>query len=474
MISILPFLSTSAPHRPPSVPGGGEAFALLMADKGGRQAIAADGAILPETDGRAEPTPQPSPPAEPRIVAKVREARKHAALPFEREPAADGEVEPETSDEPVSASPEPVAVAPVEVAPRLPIAFAAILAADAAPLDMPLPARTAPVAAAPVPRTGPSTVEPAAAPVPEKAGIAPAQASAPEVGPRPGLIPVEARSRAEPARETALPSPARVGPQAGPSSTVAVFRPELVVAAAPPSPAKAEIVSARARPSAPARDVPSAPVAREGRPTPEQVASKPPRAALAVPVAAPRPLASGPAARVFASDIRRAARESAVPAVAPGAPAPAPAPAPLEPGLRPAEPATPVDTTGQRWPHEMVARIERLRDDADAADTSIRLAPDALGGVEVTLRREGDAVHVRFTAEEAATRALLHEAAPRLAEAAEARGFKLGQMGVGGGGGGGADAQGRPPQQQPAAAPVPARPPRPTAGRDDDAASRIA
>jgi Meckel syndrome type 1 protein len=78
----------------------------------------------------------------------------------------------------------------------------------------------------------------------------------------------------------------------------------------------------------------------------------------------------------------------------------------------------------------MIARIETLRDAADAADTRIRLIPDALGAIDVALKRDGDTIHVQFTAEQAQTRALLQEAQPRLAEAAERSGLKLGQTSV--------------------------------------------
>nr|WP_244655521.1 flagellar hook-length control protein FliK [Sphingomonas sp. CFBP 13603] len=74
-----------------------------------------------------------------------------------------------------------------------------------------------------------------------------------------------------------------------------------------------------------------------------------------------------------------------------------------------------------------------LRDAANATDTRIRLIPDALGAIDVSMRKDGDTVHVHFNAEQAATRTLLADAQPRLAELAEARGLKLGQAMLGGG-----------------------------------------
>lgn len=146
-----------------------------------------------------------------------------------------------------------------------------------------------------------------------------------------------------------------------------------------------------------------------------------------------RPAVTGPAAQVFAAALRRGARdqrpavmiEAAVHALA----------APVD-GSAVSVPATstPLDLRQERWPEVMVERIERLRDAAEASSTRIRLVPDALGPVDIAVRREGEAVHVHFTAEQAATRALLQDATSRLAEAAESRGLKLGQTSVGDGG----------------------------------------
>jgi flagellar hook-length control protein FliK len=98
-----------------------------------------------------------------------------------------------------------------------------------------------------------------------------------------------------------------------------------------------------------------------------------------------------------------------------------------------------LDLRDDRGLHGMIDRIEMLRDDANANDTRIRLVPDALGGVDVALRKDGDTLHLHFTADTQATRTLLTEAQPRLAELAEARGVKLGQTSVDAGTGGGAN-----------------------------------
>lgn len=113
----------------------------------------------------------------------------------------------------------------------------------------------------------------------------------------------------------------------------------------------------------------------------------------------------------------------------------------------------PLDLSRDDWTGKMIERIAALRDGVEAADTRIRLAPENLGTVDVSIRRDGDRIQVHFTAENPATRQLLADAAPRLAELAEARGLKLGQSSVDSGSG---NARGQP-HQQPQSS-TPARP----------------
>lgn len=174
-------------------------------------------------------------------------------------------------------------------------------------------------------------------------------------------------------------------------------------------------------------------------------------------VAAAAPAA--PRAAAPAAPLSRAARP-----FAPAADAVASAPiAPALPLVGAAEPPPPLDLAQGEWPQRMIDRIERLRDDMDAQDGSIRIVPDALGRIDVSLRRDGDVTRVHFAAEQAATRALLADSQPRLAELAEARGLRLAGGGAETGGGGG-DATRRPPK-------APAAPVRAPAG-DAPAASR--
>ncbi|WP_404373498.1 flagellar hook-length control protein FliK [Sphingomonas sp. MMS24-J45] len=110
-----------------------------------------------------------------------------------------------------------------------------------------------------------------------------------------------------------------------------------------------------------------------------------------------------------------------------------------------------LDLTADSGLQRMIDRIETLRDAADAGDTRVRLIPDALGSIDVAVRQEGERVHVHFTAEQDATRALIAEAQPRLTELAAARGVRIGDTSVSTGtGGGNAPPQ---PQAQPRAAP---------------------
>jgi flagellar hook-length control protein FliK len=203
-----------------------------------------------------------------------------------------------------------------------------------------------------------------------------------------------------------------------------------------------------------------------------------------VPPAAPDPAA----APVFAAAVTAATqpagkdRDPAAPtdplaAIAPAAATPSVvAVAPPSSGER-----SMLDLTQERWPQAMVAHIERLRDAADAADTRIRLVPDALGAIDIGVRQEGETLHVHFTAAEAQTRSLLQEAQPRLAEAAEQRGLKLGQTSVGQNQAEAGSGQ-RQPQPQPqsqsqhqaAPSPRPASPHRTASARDGDDDARLA
>lgn len=115
-----------------------------------------------------------------------------------------------------------------------------------------------------------------------------------------------------------------------------------------------------------------------------------------------------------------------------------------------------IDTRRQEWIGALAERIDMLREAAGPRETSIRLSPDALGAVDVSVSQDGDRVNVRITAETPAARALLAEAQPRLAELAEARGLRLGQTSIDGGAAG----QGQGQRHEPGARQLPSAPPR--------------
>ncbi|RKE54086.1 MULTISPECIES: flagellar hook-length control protein FliK [unclassified Sphingomonas] len=151
-------------------------------------------------------------------------------------------------------------------------------------------------------------------------------------------------------------------------------------------------------------------------------------------IAQPQPGTVASAAMVFGAAIQAATKkrdESDTPAAPSDTPLPpVGATATHEIKVADAQQA-PLDMRQDRWPHAMIERIEMLRDAADAVDTRIRLVPDALGAIDVSVKTDGDTVRVRFNAEQAATRTLLADAQPRLAELAEARGLKLSQGSLG-------------------------------------------
>lgn len=94
-----------------------------------------------------------------------------------------------------------------------------------------------------------------------------------------------------------------------------------------------------------------------------------------------------------------------------------------------------IDLAHDHGLHRMIDRIEHLRDAFDARDTRIRLIPDALGPVDISVRRDAtsDAVQVHFTAAEAGTRQLIADAQQRLVDLADSRGIRIDRATVDGG-----------------------------------------
>jgi flagellar hook-length control protein FliK len=96
--------------------------------------------------------------------------------------------------------------------------------------------------------------------------------------------------------------------------------------------------------------------------------------------------------------------------------------------------------------------------------------PESLGKVEVSVRQEGERVHVHFATETPAARQILTDAQPRLAELAEQRGIRLGQTSVDTQSGTSTQSgqrQNEAPRQQNPSAPARARAEDPTTQDDD-------
>ena len=164
------------------------------------------------------------------------------------------------------------------------------------------------------------------------------------------------------------------------------------------------------------------------------------------------PTRIAPASQMFAAAIQRAVRDERSPA-ANDTIAGLAAPVGTTQTAAIGTPAPSLDMTRETWPVKMIAHIEALRDAVDAADTSIRLVPDKLGAIDVSLKQEGDTVQVQLNAHQPETRQLLAEAQPKLAEMAEAKGLRLTTHTGDGSAGGQPQPQ---PQPQPrAAAPAP-------------------
>lgn len=327
-------------------------------------------------------------------------------------PAADMSLAPAPLEQPQLAS--------VPVQPLAPATAASIAAAG---LDLPIsvatPVESATLADAP-PIAAPSQ-QPAATPAP-----LPTLATAP------------------PASVTPIPAPLVASPFQQPQPAAVPVQPSApaLVAQTDAAPARVSAAATRATPdpvlaapdeagNQPATRFAHAPMMREAAPQPALVPLAP---QAALPVA----LTSGAAAQVFATalstapvDLQRRGHAAEPELLLAGM-------VPIEQrqvvqAMSQAAPGT-LDLANDDWPTQMIDRIAALRDTAESADTRIKLAPENLGALEVSIRRDGDRIHVHFTADTATARQLIADAAPRLAELADARGVKLGQTSVDGGG----------------------------------------
>lgn len=305
-------------------------------------------------------------------------------------------------------------------------------------------ARVAPTAL-PASDAAPATATPSAAPSPAAAlpMLGAATATPTEAAPPSGNAAPTATftpaPRANPDHAPAgspVAEPATIAPASGVAATA---QQEGSVALAVGQPATPRVVSENAAPAPPASIRPDS---AEARPAALRTDAHAPAVPL-TPAAQESPVPNAPAAQVFAAAMHRFAEAQA------GASHPRDTPAepvlatamPLATGVQTTlavaaatAPDTRLDTAQRHWPEAMIARITALRDASDALAATaaigsdharIRLSPDALGSVEVSLQRRDDQVHVTIHAERPQAQALIADAQPRLAELAEQRGIRL-------------------------------------------------
>lgn len=455
----------------PDAPAGEEVafawFALPAAPAPEAPAVAAPAiapnAVVAETPATAIALPPIAVPGEPQRAAK-----SAATAPAEVEPVGTEKPVVETKARPAAesaaeAEPAPAARTPVET--RVAPAGVSAVASKSVPAARPAienrvaPATKPALEAKPVPAAVPAIdtkASPAAGPA-ETAGAPVRVDSAHRVAPlqslpeRPVAAAPRATVRIDPGPATDAPAP--IAPAPAPAPVIAAVAP---AHAAPTPTAPAPLVQVPL-----AADVipvtPSAaqqPAAPPQTPAPEAVAVSPATVDMlaprtqATPVAQPaRQLAPEAAPRLtVASLIAQASAQAASAQPAAFAPLRRISSEPDQPALTSITApsaailqqvaATPdaqhgaLDLRRQEWLGKMVETIEAMRDAAPVKETRISLVPDALGKVDISVRHEGDRVHVHFAAETQAARQILTDAQPRLTELAEQRGIRLGQTSV--------------------------------------------
>ncbi|MDV3458478.1 flagellar hook-length control protein FliK [Sphingomonas sp. HF-S4] len=310
---------------------------------------------------------------------------------------------------------------------------------------MPLPAETAPPTPAKpsMPVEG-ATAEPMAIATPP---AVPVPAMATPLVPMPG-DPEQPIAGAEPAVTAAALVPPAL-PEATAATALGIEGAPIDVASLETVPVPAATVGGavqeapRVRVAAPRATVPPA----EDAPAAPHIEAPIREAPAPLPPSAPRPAQFQPATAPVAPPTVTPQLAAAIEAAALGAPAvSAPsrrapaieaaviALAPSADSVRPHAVAAAadveqsmIDMRRQEWMGQMVEQIEALRDAAPLRETRLSLAPEALGKVDISIRQEGEHVHVHFATETQAARQLIADAQPRLGELAEARGIKLGQ-----------------------------------------------
>ncbi|WP_448659845.1 flagellar hook-length control protein FliK [Sphingomonas sp. CJ99] len=446
-------------RQSPFVIRNNAASVAIPAIAAGRQDFAATGNDLPLAMAAAPDWALQAPsPVQPIAIA---EASLDDA-PDQLDRAVEEASEPAATDTNASLPDEAVAVTR-----ELPTASMQALPLPPQPLSLPTPATRDAAAnttdtALPDAVTGPSS-DPASAPQPLAFPARPGQLDTPPASvPLPAFVPQDVAANGE------GPKPMAITADAADSTGGSVLRPatEPVAAPAPrrqeptarvPVPLSTGAMPTVAAGSAPMRGprLPSLPVvsaaaAENANPEPAQ------------PLPAPAVLrvdgSIAPAAALFADRIAAAVQDHALrrTAVLPAtgidtasilAPAVDPSATPATPVVAPAAPA--LDLDAREWMTSMIDRIETLRSEG-RQEIRIRLTPDALGAVDIRLVERDGETEVRISADHAAARATLAEAAPKLAELAEARGLRLSaQMQDGD-----RHSHGRPPNPSPQTQPV--------------------
>ena len=147
------------------------------------------------------------------------------------------------------------------------------------------------------------------------------------------------------------------------------------------------------------------------------------------------------------------ATDLASPPAALAGPAATVAPAPQATASQPIADAV-LDTRDPTWMRTLVDKIVEAHDANGGRAITMKLRPDALGAIEVSLRRDAGQLHVVITAADPAARNLLADAHPQLAALATDRGLGLASTTVSGADAGPTDAgAGGQPDQRPAATP---------------------
>ncbi|WP_156352977.1 MULTISPECIES: flagellar hook-length control protein FliK [unclassified Sphingomonas] len=345
-------------------------------------------------------------------------------------------IEPARADEPARvAASGPILSEIVEAAPtgfRPAAATATNTGTPAATADALAGSR--PMAPASLP-TDTAPIVPLAAAASQPAAPVGRSASAPlrDAAPAVAVGTAEPDAMAPTVRPIAAERAPMTGEAAAPVVPVAAPAPQGSIAAAPvtriapvPLPDAAPVVEGSAAIVAPTvRQAVGAPAIAPAAPPVKRLADVPVPDAVPVVEAAVRDTDTLPA---------RARRDDDA-SIAGSGPLAAPDAAVLRPVAPTGQAAQPtLDTRQPQWVEGMIDRITTLREASGTTgngETRIRLSPDALGDVQVSIRTGDDGkLHVHFNSDNADAGRLLAEAQPRLVQMAEARGLKLGGMQV--------------------------------------------